>query len=341
MVREGGPSVLMRKKIGSTDPRRSLPPRRRGRGRPGKRIITGMDIPHILIVGAGELGQALGGYLRAKGDDVLFWDIDPSKSSDRRPLHEMVPLANFVFLCVPSWAIRSVLSKAGPALRPQTVVAAFSKGMDASHGRTTGELLPELLPKHQPFVVVGGPMLAAEIAAGGNAAAVFASPDGSAAESVANIFRSPNFAVEISSDAIGVSLAGVLKNIYAIALGIADGLNLDGNAKGWIAARAVREMQGIARALKIDGAAILGTAGLADFLSTAYSPYSRNREIGDEIVKNGKCNLKGEGTASLPPLIARLGPRAGQFPLLNAIKSIAIDCKPAKPIMDAYLWAKD
>ena len=100
-------------------------------------------------------------------------------------------------------------------------------------------------------------------------------------------------------------------------------------------------MLGIAEALGADKKVILGTAGLADFVATAYSPYSRNREVGNQIVKNGKCDLKGEGTVSLPPLIARLGARAGQFPLLNAIKSIAIDCKPAKPMMDAYLSSKD
>jgi glycerol-3-phosphate dehydrogenase (NAD(P)+) len=300
-----------------------------------------MDISRILIVGAGELGTALGGYLRTNGAEVIFWDANRSKVSDTHPLYEIVPLVNFVFLCVPSWAIRSVLSDAASALRSQTVVASFSKGIDSSLGYTTGELLPGLLPKHQPFVVVGGPMLAAEIAAGHRAAAVFASPDDAAAGSVAALFRSGVFMAEVSRDAVSVSLAGVLKNIYAISLGIADGLELDGNAKGWIVSRAVNEMLGIAEALGADKKIILGTAGLVDFVATAYSPYSRNREVGDEIVKNGKCDLKGEGTMSLPPLIVRLGLRAAEFALLNAIKNIVIDCEPAKTIVDAYFAAKD
>jgi glycerol-3-phosphate dehydrogenase (NAD(P)+) len=299
-----------------------------------------MEMPRILIVGAGELGAALGGYLRTKGSDVSFWDTDPAKASDKRPLHEVVPLADFIFLCVPSWAPRSVLSESVSALRSTSVVVSFSKGMDAAPGqKTTRELLPELLPPRQPFVIVGGPMLAAELAAGKNAAAVFASPAPLAAQKVADLFRSPVFAVELSADAASVSLAGVLKNIYAIVLGIADGLEFDGNAKGWIAARATNEMLAIAETLGADKKIMLGTAGLADFIATAYSPYSRNREIGDEIVKNGKCDLKGEGTVSLPLLLARLGPRAAEFPLLNVIKKIAIDCEPAKSIMDAYLAA--
>ena len=300
-------------------------------------IIAGMEMPHILIVGAGELGQALGGYLRAKGRMISFWDTDSSKASEKRPLHEVVPLAEFIFLCVPSWAVRSALSEMISVVRPQTIVEAFSKGMDSSLGCTTGELLPGLLPKRQPFVVVGGPMLAAEIAAGKHAAAVFASPDASAAERAANLFRSSVFATEISRDVVSVSLAGVLKNIYAIGLGVADGLELGGNAKGWIAARAINEMVDIAGTFGVDKQIILGTAGLADFLATAYSPYSRNRGIGDEIVKNGKCAIKGEGTASLPLLMVRLGPAATKYPLLHVIKKIVIDCGPAKPIMDAYL----
>jgi glycerol-3-phosphate dehydrogenase len=302
-----------------------------------------MDTPHILIIGAGELGQALAGHLRPKGV-VSLWDVDPSKTPGQKPqpLSKVIPAADFVLLCVPSWAVRSVLSSAVSVLRPTTVVVSLSKGMmDAAMGQVMGELLPQLLVKNQPFAVVGGPMLATEIAKGLRAAAVFASPDEKVAERVAELFRSPVFMAETSDDVTSVSFAGVLKNIYAVALGIADGLGLDGNAKGWIVARATNEMLAIAEALNVDKQVILGTAGLADFIATAYSPYSRNREVGDEIAKSGKCNLKGEGNVSIPSLMARLGAGASKFPLLNAIKKIAIDCEPAKPLMDTYLLKKD
>ncbi len=299
-----------------------------------------METSRILIVGAGELGQALGDYLHKKGNDVIFWDIDRAKSSDSRPLHEIIPFVDFALLCVPSWAVRSMLSEATSVLRLTTIVVALSKGMDASLGYTMAELLPELLPKHQQFVVVGGPMLAPEIVAGKNAAAVFASPFGAAAKKVADLFASPVFTVEVSNDALGVSLGGVLKNIYAIGLGIADGLELGDNAKGFIAARAIDEMIDIAEALRVGQSSILGTAGLADFIATSYSPYSRNRAVGDEIVKTGTCGLKGEGFVSIPPLMTRLGADVARFPLLNAIKKIAIDCEPARPIMDALLTDK-
>jgi glycerol-3-phosphate dehydrogenase (NAD(P)+) len=293
-----------------------------------------MKTPNILILGAGNLGQTLGDYVQKQGNEVVFWDIDAAKVPHGRPLEETVPVADFIFLCMPSFAVPSVLSQATSSLKPATIVVAFAKGLDAATGRTMAELLPELLPKDQPFVIVGGPMLATEIAAGENAAAVFASQSEDAAKSVADIFRSDVFAVEVSRDAVSVSFVGVLKNIYALGLGIVDGLELDGNAKGWIVSRALGEMLGIAEALDIDRSVILGTAGLADFVATGYSPYSRNRAVGHEIVKNGKCNLKGEGFISIPPLMARLGPRAAEFPLLNTIKKIAIDCEPAKSTVE-------
>ena len=242
----------------------------------------------ILIIGAGELGQALGGYLGAKGCKISLWDADSSKSTDERPLHEIVSSIDFVFLCVPSWAIRSVLSDMTSALPSTSIIVSFSKGMKNPMGEKQPEnCFRKLLPNFQQFVIVGGPMLAAEITAGKNAAAVFASSFGTAAKKVADLFASPVFATEISNDAKSVSLAGVLKNIYALGLGIADGLELDGNAKGWLVARAINESLGIAEVLGADKKIMLGTAGLADFVATGYSPYSRNREVGDEIVKNG------------------------------------------------------
>ena len=296
-----------------------------------------MDRHRILIVGAGELGKTLGKYTAVRGHEVLLWDIDRARSVEHRPAHELAPLADVIFLCVPSWAIRSVLSDIGAALHLSAIVAAFSKGLDGALGVTTGELLPELLPKGQPFVVVGGPMLAEEMAAGRHAAAVFASPDRRAADTVVGIFASKVFRAELSHDVHSVALAGVLKNIYAMALGISDGLGLGENAKGWLAARAVHEMLGIGEILGADREVILGTAGLADLVATGYSATSRNRGVGHEIATTGVCTIKSEGMASLPPLLMRLDGRAQEFPLLGVLKEVVLDCLPAAPAMERYL----
>src|SRR5581483_8964749 len=103
---------------------------------------------------------------------------------------------------------------------------------------------------------------------------------------------------------------------------------MDANQKGLLAGRAMEEMLAVAKALKADTSTVSGPAGFGDFLATAYSPYSRNRGVGEEIAKHGKCNLKAEGVISLPFLMRRLGSNAPRFDLLNLIFAVSIDCKP-------------
>ena len=96
-------------------------------------------------------------------------------------------------------------------------------------------------------------------------------------------------------------------------------------------------MREIARALGADPDAMLGTAGVGDFVATGYSVHSRNRETGIEIVTTGKCNIRGEGLNSLPFLIERLGKeKKAAFPLLMLINTIAIECKPPRPTLEAF-----
>jgi glycerol-3-phosphate dehydrogenase len=183
-------------------------------------------------------------------------------------------------------------------------------------------------------------MLAAEIVGDMAAIGVFASTDALALQKITPLFASEHFIVETTTNPVSVSLAGVLKNVYAVALGIADGLTLSGNEKGWITARAIREMREIAGALGVDPDAVLGTAGVGDFVATGYSVHSRNRETGIEIVVTGTCNVRGEGLNSLPFLIERLGKeKAAAFPLLMLINTIGIECQPALPAFDAFFKA--
>ena len=133
-----------------------------------------------------------------------------------------------------------------------------------------------------------------------------------------------------------MALAGVLKNIYAVALGISDGLGVSGNEKGWVTAAATKEMVDVATALGADPKIILGAAGVGDLIATGYSVHSRNREVGIEIVATGKCNIRGEGLNSLPFLMARLGEKARAFPLMTLVNRIGIACEPARPAFEEY-----
>jgi glycerol-3-phosphate dehydrogenase (NAD(P)+) len=294
----------------------------------------------VVIVGAGELGRAIGVLLQKKSITLEFWDANASLVPDQRPLAELITAASHVLFCVPSWGMRAAVMDALPHLLPDASVFSFAKGIEEHSRQTMAEMMPALLPPAQSLVVVGGPMLAAEIVDGAAAVGVFASKDAAALAWVREFFASEHFRVETTSDMASVALAGVLKNIYAVALGIADGLELSGNEKGWLASRALGEMREIAAALGVNADVVLGTAGAGDFIATGYSVHSRNRETGIEIVATGKCSIRGEGLNSLPSLIERLGKeKAAAFPLLMLINTIGIECQPARPAFDAFFKA--
>jgi glycerol-3-phosphate dehydrogenase (NAD(P)+) len=290
----------------------------------------------VVIVGAGELGRAVGFLLKEKKIEVDFWDADPAAVPGQKTIQEIVPTAGYVLFCVPSWAMRAAVTGVLPYLTPSATVVSFSKGIEKDSSQTMAEMVPTVLPAAQPFMVVGGPMLAAEIVGGMVAVGVFASKDAATLAWARDAFAGERFRVETTSDAVSVALAGVLKNIYAVALGIADGLGVSGNEKGWITSAAVKEMVDIATALGADPKIMLGSAGVGDFIATGYSVHSRNREAGIEIVATGKCNIRGEGLNSLPFLMARLGEKASSFPLMTLVHEIGIVCTPARPAMEKY-----
>ena len=234
-------------------------------------------------MGAGELGRAIGVLLREKNVPVELWDADSGVMPDERPLDQVISAADVVGFCVPSWAMRAAVKGILPHLKQGAVVMSFAKGMDADSAQTMGEMLPTILSPETPLVVVGGPMLAAEIVGNKGAIGVFASTNVAALQQVKDL-SGPDFRVETTEDVAGIALAGVLKNIYAVALGIADGLEISGNEKGWVTACAIREMRGIAATLGVNADVVLGAAGVGDLIATGYSVHSRNRQTGIEIV---------------------------------------------------------
>jgi glycerol-3-phosphate dehydrogenase (NAD(P)+) len=331
--------------------------------------------PHVAIIGAGELGAAIGGLLQRNGLSPVLWDADPAKVPGQKVLGDSVKDADCVLLCVPSWVMRGAVNSvlATGALRVDAVVVSFAKGIEADtdsvadgNGKTMTELFEELFSGEQarPFAVVGGPMLAEEIVAGKGAVAVFASKQPSALDMCHTLFISSNVSsenivdgsvndgnialnirTEFLNDPLSLSLAGVLKNVYAVALGVADGLGASENEKGWIASVAIKEMVNIATLLKADAQIILGAGGVGDLIATGYSGYSRNRGIGAEIARTGACHLQGEGIASLPSLKNRIDAASvvgvpASFPLFDFIYAIGVECKPARPAFDAFFKNK-
>ncbi|TSC96002.1 MAG: glycerol-3-phosphate dehydrogenase (NAD(P)+) [Parcubacteria group bacterium Athens0714_26] len=289
----------------------------------------------VVIIGAGEIGTAIAKSLKdVNTADIFLWDKDTLKVPEQKPLSEIVPQADFVFFCVPSWIMRVAVAEVSQYLIPKAIIISLAKGIEVETLKTMNEVLGEALPKGQKFALLSGPMIAEELVAGARGFGVVATASEEVYSSINNLFKNTNIFTEYSADIRGVALSAVLKNVYAVSLGIADGLKWSGNAKSWLAAKAIKEMSEISEILGGTKETILGTAGLGDLLATGFSEHSRNHQIGDELVKTGKILLKGEGVASLNSVLKLLGEKSKDFVLLSALAGIIINGEDAKSALE-------
>lgn len=286
----------------------------------------------VVIVGAGEIGLALAKVLSEKEPaDIFLWDNVEGKVPDQKPLADTIPSADFVFLCVPSRAVREAISSIKEMLPKEAVIVSLSKGFEVRTAKTMPEVLQELLPGHS-WAVMGGPALAEEVSKGMGGIGIVAGPVSGALERLRSLFLGRSFIVEASSDFNGVALSGVLKNIYSIALGIADGLGWGWNMKGYLVSLATAEMGEVLRAAGGSPETALGPAALGDLVATGLSPYSRNRQVGYELAQTGKCAIQSEGFDSLPLASQLVKDRMSKFPLLEALGQVCISGQNAKEI---------
>jgi len=197
-------------------------------------------------------------------------------------LAHVVRDADVLVMGVPSSAFRDTLIAVRPHLRPWVPVVSLAKGFElGSHKRMT-QLVEEELPDH-PVGVLTGPNLAKEILAGSAAAAVMAFTDLTIAESLQPVFSSQLFRVYSSTDVIGCELGGALKNVIALAAGMADGLETGDNTRAAVITRGLAELTRLGVAMGGEPATFSGLAGMGDLLATCMSPQSRNRHVGERL----------------------------------------------------------
>jgi glycerol-3-phosphate dehydrogenase (NAD(P)+) len=157
-----------------------------------------------------------------------------------------------------------------------------SKGLEQQTHQRVTEIVNEVLPGH-PAGVLAGPNIAVEVMAGYAAAATIAMPDENLAVRLAELFRTSRFRLYSTTDVVGVEVGGALKNIYAIAVGMADGAGAGENTKAMVVTRAAREMSRLGEALGGHRDTFAGLAGIGDLIVTCTSPHSRNRQVGEAL----------------------------------------------------------
>lgn len=270
----------------------------------------------LLILGAGKIGSALASVLRDSGQSFAQWDVDPSLVPNQAPLPELAQGAQTVILCVPTTGIQNAAASLAPHLQPGALILTVSKGIVPETTQFADELLAAAFPSQQVGLLYG-PMLAEELLHGKVGAATVATAGRSAYDRFAPVFAESRLILEYSDDVRGVAALGVLKNIYAVGLGTAAGLNLGGNASGWLIGQALREIPELLVALGGKPETLLASAGAADLIATALSPTSKNHQFGVALATGGERGFA-EGAAAYQSLMTRLHENH-DLPLFQAI----------------------
>ena len=295
-----------------------------------------MDInSSVVIVGVGEMGSALGGILKKKEIKVDFWDKSIDLVMGQKALAEIIPSVDFLFFCVPSSAMTEAVKSVLPFLSQRTIIISLAKGIEEASKDTMDKLLEKLLPDNQNFAVLGGPMLAEELSKGMGGVAVVGTKNKINFEKLSGLFENTNLSLEYSGEVRSVALASVLKNIYAIGLGIADGLEWGENQKGWLISKSVQEMAELMTLLGGKQELIYSPAGLGDLIATGYSSYSSNRKVGEAVAKTGE-HLVSEGSKSLPFILGSITGKESEFKILPALNKILLENQNAKIIFGQF-----
>lgn len=275
------------------------------------------EITKVGIIGGGEFGQALGRALHRGGVESQFYDKIDERSTVAT-LEELVKANSTLLLCVPSWANREVakgIAKAADG--QQRVVVSAAKGTER-HFVTMDKVLAEQLGEDHVYGLAYGPMVAEELAVGRVAAGVLALSDMNWYDQLSTMFAKGKVTLEPSSDLEGLATCGVLKNVYAIAFGMNDGLHLGDNAKGKLAVLVLREMKQLLIHLETDPQLAEGLAGLGDLITTGITDASFNYRVGKTIAEGiADEGIRSEGLNTLKELSEKV--ELKHYPLLDVL----------------------
>lgn len=289
-----------------------------------------MNRSRILISGVGRIGDALARLIAPQEHiEIALWDVDSRKISHSFSAAQLAKDADVIFLCMPASAVREFIEGIKDVINRDVIMISLIKGLDPTTGQTMYELLGDILPVSGRPVFLGGPMLSGELLAGNTAYSV-AGMAADAFDDVAHLFNGTRLSVSPSDDPAGVSVVGVLKNVYALGLGIAAALKVGDNALGTLTVRALAEMTPLVEKFGGQPATVLGLAGLGDLVATGFSKHSRNRTVGQDLVTTGHTPVPSEGLVSLPLLLKRLPEDLTPYPFLGAIKDVVIDHQPPR-----------
>jgi glycerol-3-phosphate dehydrogenase (NAD(P)+) len=317
------------------------------------------------VIGAGAWGTALGDLLARNGHDVRIWAYESdvvesinashenkrflaghrlsAKLSATNDLGDAVAGAELLTLATPSQVLRTIARAARPAVNRSVPVVVASKGLE----RETLSLMTDVAVEEMPGATVlalSGPSFAVEVVQCQPTAVVVASGNDDAAEVTQRAFSSPYFRVYTHTDVIGVELGGALKNVMAVATGIAEGLGLGFNARAALITRGLAEMTRLGLALGAEQSTFAGLAGMGDLVLTCTGSLSRNRAVGLELGKGRKLDdiLSETETVAEGVVTAQgareLAAREGvEMPIVDSVNRVLFEGQSARNAIGALM----
>jgi glycerol-3-phosphate dehydrogenase (NAD(P)+) len=326
-----------------------------------------MTEPRVAVIGAGSWGTAFATITAEKGIDTVLWarrrelaeaisdrhenaeylaGIElPGSLEATTDLEETVARATCVVMAIPSQSFRSIFVRVMPVLAADVPVVSLAKGIEETTSLRMTEVMHQEGLHADLACVLTGPNLAKEIARHAPAATVVACPDEDRANELQALFMAPTFRVYTNPDVIGCEMAGAMKNVIAIAAGIADGMGFGDNAKASLLTRGLAELARLGARLGGNPLTFAGLAGMGDLIATCVSALSRNRYVGEELGKGRKLddiiadmNMVAEGVKSSRPLCALAHANDVDVPIAESVvKVLYEDTTPAEMVTSLML----
>ena len=257
-------------------------------------------------------------------------------------IDEAVGDADVVIMAVPSHGFRAVAVEAAPFLRPWVPIVSLSKGIEPDTLLRMTEVASEEMPG-RPVGVLTGPNLARDRVRQ-PAASVVAIPDATIASELQRILTQPTMRVYTNPDVVGCEVAGVVKNVIAIAAGMAEGMGFGDNTRATLITRGLAEMTRLGVALGGDPATFAGLAGIGDLIATCSSKQSRNNSVGlalgqgetiEAILES--MHMVAEGVKSSPSVLALARKHGVEMPITEQVVAVCHDGHTARDALTALM----
>ena len=313
----------------------------------------------ISVIGSGGWGIALTILLHKNGHDLTIWSFDKKEAEELKKtrqnktklpnillpedikvtddLREAVDNKDILIIAVPSKAIRSVSKSLKNIIKDNQIIVNVAKGLEEDTLETMTDIIEEELKDKNPKVaVLSGPSHAEEVGRGIPTTCVVSAHNKELTLYLQNVFMNPSFRVYTSPDMLGVEIGGALKNVIALAAGIADGLNYGDNTKAALITRGIKEISTLGVAMGGEQSTFYGLTGLGDLIVTCASMHSRNRRAGillgqgktlDEAIK--EVNMVVEGVYSAKSALMAAKKYNVEIPIIEQVNAVLFQNKNA------------